>query len=169
MPRIALFSVRNVSAFLGFFFRFYDNNMYPHGNRLVVDLEKTNFRMVLSDRRIRDFLHETILSFQAKLGVGRGSGPEEDRGPTHVSAVDSDRVCAVGRMFLSMLEQQAMEKARHRLTANEQDLDFSGGHLSPAVSAVDFLAKRPVTSVEFARITSLAESLVAVHRVRFIL
>jgi len=82
--------------------------------------------------------------------------------------VDPDRVVKVARMMVSMLEQQAMDRAEHRLVANDFDLDFSKGHLSPAVSSLKFLTKCPVTSIEFSRITSYAESLVTTHEVHII-
>lgn len=79
--------------------------------------------------------------------------------------VDPDRVVEVARMMVSMLEQQSMDRAEHRLVANDFDLGFSNGYLSPAVSSLKFLANIPVTSIEFSRVTSYSESLVTTHEV----
>lgn len=79
--------------------------------------------------------------------------------------VDPDRVVEVARIMVSMLEQQSMDRAEHRIVANDFDLDFSNGYLSPAISSLKFLAKCPVTSIEFSRVTSYAESLVTTHEV----
>lgn len=86
-----------------------------------------------------------------------------------MTMVDPDRVVVIARMMLSMLEQQSMDRAEHRLVANDFDLGFSNGHLSPVVSSLKFLEKRRVTSIEFLRITSIVESLITTHEVHNIL
>lgn len=100
--------------------------------------------------------------------MGGTVSKDDHRRLARITAIDPDRVCEVGRTILSMLDQQAMERAERRLVANKFDLAFSNGYLSPVVSTVKFLTKRPVTSVEFARITSHIESLVTIHKVRLI-
>ncbi|XP_060854032.1 cytoplasmic dynein 2 intermediate chain 1-like isoform X2 [Rhopalosiphum padi] len=106
----------------------------------------------------------SIEYLRAKLGVG-GTEPPDDHRRTRITMVDPDRVFEVARMMLSMLEQQSMDRAEHRLVANNFDLGFSNGHLSPVVSSLKFLEKRPVTSIEFLRVTSIIESLVTTHEV----
>jgi len=101
---------------------------------------------------------------QAKQGVG-GTEPTDNRLQTHITMVDSGRVIEVARMMLSMVEQQSMDRAEHKLLPNDLDMGFSNGYLSPAVSSLKFLAKRPVTSIEFSRVTSNVESLVTTHEV----
>ncbi|XP_003246105.1 WD repeat-containing protein 60 [Acyrthosiphon pisum] len=106
----------------------------------------------------------SIEYLKAKRGVG-GNEPSDNRLRTHFTVVDPDRVIEVARMMLSMLEQQSMDRSEHRLVANDFDMGFSNGYLSPAVSSLKFLAKRPVTSIEFSRVTSNVESLVTTHEV----
>ncbi|KAE9541239.1 hypothetical protein AGLY_004484 [Aphis glycines] len=106
----------------------------------------------------------SIEYLRAKLGVGGNELPD-DHHQRRMTMVDSDRVVVIARMMLSMLEQQSMDRAEHRLVANDFDLGFSNGHLSPVVSSLKFLEKRPVTSIEFLRITSIVESLVTTHEV----
>lgn len=101
---------------------------------------------------------------QAKQGVG-GTEPHDNHRRTHITLVDPDRVIEVARMMLSMLEQQSMDRAEHRLVANDFDLDFSNGYLRPAVSSLKFLTKRTVTSIEFTKVMSNVESLVTMHEV----
>ncbi|CAH1724846.1 unnamed protein product [Aphis gossypii] len=84
----------------------------------------------------------SIEYLRAKLGVGSNELPD-DHHQRRMTMVDSDRVVVIARMMLSMLEQQSMDRAEHRLVANDFDMGFSNGHLSPVVSSLKFLEKRP--------------------------
>lgn len=125
---------------------------------------KFNYRVRKVTKKIFSILFN--FRFQAKLGVGGNEFDDRPRLTSIVStAMDSDRVCAVGRIMLAILEQQAMERAEQLLVANKSDLDFSNGHLSPALSTVRYFDGSSVTSLEFARIRSSTEYLVTIHEV----
>lgn len=110
---------------------------------------------------VKFFFFKSIDRFQVRAAAA-GGGHRLVRTAT----VDPERVSAAGRNMLMILEQQTMGQVGRRLVSDINYVGFSAGHLSPAISAIGFLANRPVTSVEFARITSSVESVATTHEVR---